>query len=188
MIDARAFGPHNAIQNLGSPGKVEHGTPSSIPLSGRSNYIARLGESVFKFYLTVTRVLYHLRWRFIVAPLRFPMRGGRKNTAAVVSIPVSRFHELSRANRGGAAAKVIRRRNDSLSAIPGYYGRNQFQMTHSRAHLGGSRKNGPLPPCLPRPPPLAYTYLSNSLKRYTRENIIELRSETRVVPRRRVSS
>lgn len=114
---------------------------------------------------------------------------GEGDRGSVVSIPVSRFHELSRANRGGAAAKVIRRRNDSLSAIPGYYGRNQFlQMTHSRVHLGGSRKNGPLPLCLPRPPPLAYTYLSNSLKpsRYTRGNIIELRRETRnvVLPRR----
>lgn len=52
MIDARAFRACNAIQNLGSPGKVEHGTQSSILLSERQgNYIVHLGGTVFKFYL-----------------------------------------------------------------------------------------------------------------------------------------
>lgn len=98
---------------------------------------------------------------FIVAPLPYGVGGGgrgRRRIRPQVSIPVSRFHELSRANRGGAAAKVIRRRNDSLSAIPGYYGRNQFlQMTHSRAHL--ARRPSAVPQewassSLPPPPPL----------------------------------
>jgi len=125
MIDARAFGPRNVIQNLGLPGKVGHGMQLSILLSGRDNYIVRLGKTVFKFYLYNghTSIVCHLQPRFIVVSLYFLTRGGR---GSQVSIPVSRFHELSRANRGGAAAKVIRRWNDSLSAIPGYYGGNQF--------------------------------------------------------------
>lgn len=56
----------------------------------------------------------------------FGFSRGKSADMTVISIPVSWFHGLLWSNRGGAAAKVIRRRNDSLSAIPGYYGRNQF--------------------------------------------------------------
>lgn len=64
--------------------------------------------------------------KFIIVPSLSHERGGKGADMIAISIPVSWFHGLLWSNRGGAAAKVIRRRNDSLSAIPGYYGRNQF--------------------------------------------------------------
>lgn len=141
MIDARAFGPRNAIQNFAGESGA-HGTQSNILLSGQSNYIVTYtlggGETVFKFYLCNTSHTSIVSFAAEIYCCAFPLSHtrGRELIRLQVSIPVSRFHELSQANRGGAAAKVIRRRNDSLSAIPGYYGRNQFlQMTHSQDHL-----------------------------------------------------
>lgn len=57
MIDARAFGPRNAIQNLGTPGKVEHGNAITSPYLCKV-IISHAWGKLFSnsIYVTVTRV------------------------------------------------------------------------------------------------------------------------------------
>lgn len=108
--------------------------------------------------------------------------------ADMTAIPVSWFHGLLWSNHGGAATKVIRRRNDSLSAIPGYYGRNQFFRDDSLP--GPSRRPSAVPQewaFSPLPPsrasvPISIYLLIEFIKVVTiRGNITELQRDRRSI-------
>lgn len=105
-----------------------------------------------------------------------------------ISIPVSWFHGLSWSNRGGAAAKVIRRRNDSLSAIPGYYGRNQFLRddslqgpSHRQSAVPQEWASSPLSPSRASAPISIYLLIEFIKAVTIRGNITELHSEMKDV-------
>ena len=177
MIDARAFRSvsRNAIQNFGSPGKVGHGTQSSILLSVSGKVIiSYTWEELFSnsIYITVARVLYHLQRRFIVASLRFLTQEGRV---------YDRFRFRSHSSPSSCHGEWWRRSGPKLLGVGMILYRRYLGITvetsssaddslpdPSRFSRPGHRRSCKNGPSSPLPPsslsPLAYTYLLNSLK------------------------